>query len=250
MGCPAAGLQPWLPPPFCLPFFAYGAFLGIFFLADSQHSSAGDTHVALSLPPRTQKLVGRLNEQITDVKCCRSYVWGSSSAQRGAVIWEGPHVWSTLKSSEIGLKGPQPLASTPALLNRIPRKARKALSCNCLLNNTNMHLMLHLIRNETNLLPTIQTIQEDKRARLPHAAPPRSATLGGQARLGFRRVELRSRQRPPPSLRTDFRMKQGRRRRTFPVSCVLGPLECEARKSFRSGKKSRECMRHAVAGLL
>ena len=53
MGCPAACLQPWLPPPSCLPFSVYGAFLGIFFLADSQHSSAGDTQVAPSLPPRT-----------------------------------------------------------------------------------------------------------------------------------------------------------------------------------------------------
>lgn len=41
-----------------------------------------------------------------------------------------------------------------------------------------------------------------------------------------------------PSLRMDFKRKQGRRMRTLLESWVLGPLECEVRKSFRSGKKS------------
>ena len=47
-------------------------------------------------------------------------------------------------------------------------------------------------------------------------------------------------QQAPPSLRMDFRRKQDRRRRILHVSWVLGPLECEVRKSFRSGKKNPE----------
>ena len=62
--------------------------------------------------------------------------------------------------------------------------------------------------------------------------------------------ELWSDQQAPPSLRMDFRRNQDKRR-TRHVSWVLSPLECEVRKSFKSGKKkSRESYETCCAGLL